>query len=95
MENTFCIKLTIKTATGHECFGEFFLGQNRKIAENIFHQLKGDREVDERNILQLDLMESRNNLPVNIKMMTCDLHELQENCGIITREMFRVFNLEE
>ena len=95
MENTFCIKLTIKTAAGHEVFGEFFLGQNRKIAENIFQQLKGDREVDDRNILQLDLMESRNGLPVNIKMMSCDLHELQENCRIITKEMFRVFNLEE
>ncbi|MET0636511.1 MAG: hypothetical protein ABWZ25_10820 [Chitinophagaceae bacterium] len=95
MENTFCIKLTIMTASGHEVFGEFFLGQNRKIAENIFQQLRGDREVDDRNILQLDLMESRNGLPVNIKMMTCDLDELQENCRIITKEMFRVFNLEE
>ena len=95
MENTFCIKLTIKTAGGHEVFGEFFLGQNRKIAENIFQQLRGDREVDDRNILQLDLMESRNGLTVNIKMMTCDLDELQENCRIITKEMFRVFNLEE
>ena len=95
MENTFCIKLTIKTAGGHEVFGEFFLGQNRKIADNIFQQLRGDREVDDHNILQLDLMESRNGLPVNIRMMTCDLDELQENCRIITKEMFRVFNLEE
>ena len=95
MENAFCIKLTIKTGSGHETFGEFFLGGNKKIAENIFSQLKGDREVDDRNILQLDLMESRNGLPVNIRMMTCDLDELQDNCRIITKEMFRVFNLEE
>jgi len=95
MENSFCIKLTIKTGTGHEVFGEFFLGSNRKVAENIFQQLKGDREVDERNILQLDLMESRNGLPVNIRMMSCDLDELQDNCRIITKEMFRIFNLEE
>ncbi len=95
MENSFCIKLTIRTARGYEVFGEFFIGSNRKVAEQIFGQLKGDREVDDQNILQLDLMESRNGLPVNIRMLGCDLNELQDNCRIITKEMFRIFNLEQ
>lgn len=94
MENSFCIKLTIKTERGHECFGEFHLGQNRKWAEGIFQLLRGDREVDDRDMLQLELTELRHGLPVNVRMMSCDLDELQENTRIITKEMFRHLNLE-
>ena len=94
MENSFCIKLTLNTERGHECFGEFYLGKNRALAEGIFSSLKGDREVDDRDMLQLELTESRHGLPVNVLMMSCDLDELQENTRLITKEMFRHLNLE-
>jgi hypothetical protein len=57
--------------------------------------LKGTTDIDEKNILHLDLMETRNGLPVNIQMITCTLEELAENCKIITRELFRLYNLEK
>lgn len=91
----FYIVLNLRTGTGYETFGKFFLGDNRKTAMSIFDQLKGVRNVDEKSILQLDLMESINGLPVNMQMMSCSLDDLAENCKIITRETFRHLNLEE
>ena len=44
-------------------------------------------------ILQIDLMETKNNLPVNIKVIGCTLEQLAENCKIITKEVFKMFVL--
>ncbi len=92
-ETTFYILLNLKTVNGFESFGRFNLGNNKKAAHGVFQMLKGNKEVDEKNILHLDLMESRDGLPVNMEMLTCTLEELAENCRIITREMFIQFNL--
>jgi hypothetical protein len=92
---TFYIVLNLRTSNGYECFGKFIIGSNQQLATAIFNQLKGKKNVDEKSILQLDLMESVNGLPVNMQMMTCSLEELAENCKIITKEAFRHFNMEE
>lgn len=92
---TFYIVLNIRTGTGYECFGKFLLGNNRRTATAIFNKLVGKKNVDEKSILQLDLMESLNDLPVNMQMMSCSLEELSENCKIITKEIFRNYNMEE
>lgn len=95
METTYCITLNIKTGTGFECFGKFFLGYIKEFAENTFSKLKGSREVNDRNILHLDLMAIRNDLPMNVHVISCTLEDLAENCKIITKETFKLFNLEE
>jgi hypothetical protein len=92
---TFYIVLNLRTSNGYECFGKFIIGNNKETATAIFNQLKGRKNVDEKSILQLDLMESVNGLPVNMLRMTCSLEELAENCKIITKETFRHFNMEE
>jgi len=94
-QTAFYIILNLRTGNGYETFGKFFLGNNKKSATTIFDQLKGIKNVDEKSILQLDLMESRNGLPVNMQMISCSLKDLAENCKIITREIFRHYNLEE
>jgi len=94
-QTTFNIVLNIKTCNGFECFGKFFVGNNKKFAEDIFDQLKGKKNIDEKSILQLDLVETRNGLPANMKMISCSLEELAENCKIITKETFKLLNLEE
>jgi len=92
----FYIILNLRTCTGYESFGKFFIGNNKRFATDIFAQLKGRREnVDEKSILQFDLMETINGLPVNIQMISCSLEELAENCKIITKETFKLFNLKE
>ncbi len=95
METRFYIKLTVKAINSFEQFGEFYLGNNLEFANDVFRKLKGNVEVNENNILQLDFIETRNNLPVNIKMIRCTLKEIGENCKIITREIFKFYNLKE
>lgn len=94
-QSTFFIVLNIRTGTGYECFGKFFIGNNRRSAGAIFDQLKGRKNVDEKSLLQLDLMESVNGLPTNMQMLSCSLEDLAENCKIITKERFRLLNMEE
>ena len=92
---TFTIILNIRTCNGFECFGKFFVGNNKKFAESIFGKLKGRKNVDEKGILQFDLVETINALPVNMQMISCSLEELAENCKIITKETIKFLNMEE
>jgi len=94
-QTTFYIVLNLRTCNGYECFGKFFIGNNNRFASDIFAQLKRRNNVDEKSILQLDLIETINGLPVNMEMISCSLEDLAENCKIITRETFKLFNLKE
>lgn len=94
-QTTFNIRLNIRTGTGFECFGKFFLGNRREFATTIFNQLKGEKNIDEKGILQFDLVESINGLPASIQVISCSLEELAENCKFITKETFKVINMEE
>jgi hypothetical protein len=91
----FYIVLNLKTGNGFESFGKFSIGNDRESAWSIFSKLKGKKHVDEKNVLHLDLIETSNGLPVNMQMISCSLEELAENCKIITKEAFKLFNLEE
>ena len=94
-QTTFYIVLNVRTGYGYECFGKFFIGNSRESATTIFNQLRGRKQVDEKSILQLDLMESVNGLPANMQMISCSLEDLAENCKLITKERFRLLNMEE
>jgi hypothetical protein len=95
MDTKFYILLTMKTPTGPESFAKFFIGNNRAVAYDLFRKLKGSPEVDERNVLHLDFMETKDDLPLNLKLITCTLDELAENCKLITKEVFKISNLKE
>jgi len=95
VETKYHIQLHVKTGNDFQCYGKFFLGKNRKLANDIFQKLKGSRKVTDKTILHLDLVEARNELPTNIQMISCSLDELAENCKIITKEIFKFSNLEQ
>ena len=92
-ETIFYILISIKTANGFESIGKFYVGNDRKRATVIFNQLQGNPDVTERAILTIDLIETVDDLPVNMKIITCTLRELGENCKIIVRETFKLLNL--
>lgn len=94
MGTGFYIILNIKTATGFEKYGKFFIGEDATIANAIFKTLHGSEEPNERNLLQIDLMEIRHDLPVNVKLLSCTLDEMTDNFRIITKEIFKRFNLQ-
>lgn len=93
METQFYILLSLKTKQGFVNYGQYFLGDDRSAANELFDQLKGDRDLAAP--LHIDLMETVAELPVRIKTICCSLDELGANCKLITRELFRLKNLEE
>ena len=95
MDTKFYILLNMKTFTGPESFAQFFIGNNKAAAQAIFRKLKGTSDVDERNVLYLEFMETADGLPVNLDMISCTLEQLAENCKLITKEIFKINNLEE
>ena len=94
-ESKYYIELHIKTGNDFQCYGKFFLGKNRKLANDISQKLKGSKNVTDKTILHLDLVEAKNELPINIQMISCSLDELAENSKIITKEIFKFSNLEQ
>ena len=93
METSFYILIYIKTPRGFESFARFYIGDNEELARHLFKKLKGSEGLIDDCILQMDLMETKNNLPVNIKVIGCTLEELAENCKTITKEAFKIFTL--
>lgn len=94
METSFYILLYIKTSQGFESFARFYIGNKETLARHLFDKLKGSRETVDDYILQMDLMETKNNLPLNLKVIGCTLEEMAENCKVITKEVFKIFTLE-
>ena len=94
MTTTFYIDFSFKTGKGPEGFARFFIGNDREAAYALFQELWGTEDVDEKNILYIDFMELVSGLPVNIKMKSCTLNQLAENCRIITKELFRLNSMD-
>ena len=92
-ENLFYALLSIRTADGFESFGKFDLGKNRKAAAAIFKQLKGTPVVNENTMLTVDLVETVNELPLNLNILGCTLEEMAYNCKIMVKERFKSLNL--
>jgi hypothetical protein len=92
-ENTFYVLLSLKTGDGFENFGKFNLGNNKKAAAELFRQLKGNPIVDEKTILTIDLVETVDELPVNLHILGCTLEEVAYNTRVIVKETFKLHNL--
>jgi len=93
METSFYILVYIKTPKGFEQFARFYIGDKKELACQLFDKLKGSETLIDDAVLQIDLMETKNNLPVNIKVIGCTLEELAGNCKTITKEAFKIFTL--
>ncbi len=95
MNSRYYILLSLKTPTGFDNYGQYFLGNDRQIANDLFNQLQGSRENIHGTVLHIDMMETVNELPVKIKTLSCTLDELCHNTKIIAREVFKLKNLED
>lgn len=95
LETVFYILLHIKTPQGFESFARFYIGNKEELAHNLFEKLKGNGDNLDNSILQMDLMETRDHLPLNIKVLGCTLEEMAANCKVIAKEAFKIFTLEQ
>jgi hypothetical protein len=84
----------MKTKDGDDTFANFLIGNSRSKAKAIFNSLKGRSTVKDSDLLQLEFMETRDGIPINLEVISCNLHELGENCKIITKELFKSVVLE-
>lgn len=90
MKSDFDILISFRTPEGFKVCGQYFLGKDRTFAEGVFSGLTGRKDQDGHTVLQLDLMETVNDIPVKVKTISCKLSELCGNCQHITRELFRM-----
>lgn len=90
MKNEFHILISFRTPEGFKVCGQYFLGQNSQFAQQVFAGLKGEVSED-KAMLHLDLIESTDGIPAQVKTVSCRLSELCANCEHITRELFRLY----
>ena len=93
MANDFTIRFTIRTMDGFEPLCDFYLGNNPVLALSVFSQLEGNDEVQESDILQVDLVESHDGLPFDVKIKHCSLPQMGRSCCLIAKELFKYHNL--
>jgi hypothetical protein len=93
MDTLFCLVITLKTTKGTENIGRFHLGDDREKAIAIFRKLKGSTEIPENNMLAIEFRETKEELPLNLKMIACTLEQLAENCRLVTKELFKSYNV--
>ncbi|HZY35297.1 MAG TPA: hypothetical protein VFE53_01535 [Mucilaginibacter sp.] len=95
MESQFYILLSLKSPTGFEDYGEYYLGNDREFASALFNDLRGSSREDQPSCLHMDFMEAVDELPVCIKSICCTLDDLAYNCKLIAKETFKAYNLKE
>jgi len=89
MNSNFDILISFRTPSGFKVCAQYFLGSDHELAETVFAGLSGTNDISDRAVLHLDLMETKDELPVKVKTIGCRLSELCANCQHITRELFR------
>ena len=87
------IALHARTASGFDTFGEFFIGNDREAAKELFNNLKGSPDNIEDGLLIMELREINRNLPFDMRMINCTLDQLADNCRLITKSQFKTLNL--
>jgi len=78
--------ISFRTPDGFKVCGQYFLGKDQKLADALFNSLTGREYIPEKAVLHLDLLETKDSLPVKIRTIGCKLTELCANCEHITRE---------
>lgn len=94
MDTHFYIQLTLQTDQGPEPYGRLDLGSDRNFALSIWNRMQGDADLTNKPLLQIEWIEADMTLPLEIKVKGCTLPQLASNCTLITKEVFRVRNLQ-
>ncbi len=90
----FRIVINMRVAEGFIETGNFFIGSDKDIAIKLFSELEGSREVSTTSLLRLDLIKRAEGIDTLWHSIECSLSEMGENIKLITKETFRLLNLE-
>lgn len=92
MKTSFHISFSLRCADSVEVFARFELGNDRTFAYDVFNQMQGFSSIH--GTLLIELVELKEYLPVNLKLMSCSLDQLAVNCRTITKEIFKAKELQ-
>jgi len=95
MHTGYSITLSLQVPVGIHTYGFFQLGSNRKEAKSIFKMLKGKKDPISACCIQIELSEKIAGIVIPISVINCCTEELKDNIAIITREIFRISQLEK
>jgi hypothetical protein len=95
MATEYRVALHARTASGFDTIGEFYIGHDRRTANQLFKTLKGSPDNIENGVLFMELREISRGLPLDIQIVHCTLDEVAENCRLITKNQFKAINLSE
>ena len=93
-KSKYSLMLSLKHPGGYRYFGEYFLGNDSKRANEIFSGLKGKSPACEDQPLNIDMIVMADDSPESAKTIACTLDEFAFNCKYIAKEIFRISNLE-
>ena len=95
MDEVFNITVDMKVAAGYIEYCRFFVNTGIQAAQDTFEQLPGLPYANNDLPLRLSLVRS-GSLPDEIlSTKYCTLDELGRACRLITRELFKYYNLDE
>ena len=86
---TYQLNIRLHTPNGDELAATFFLGNSSGKADALFHQLHGRRNIEHDAFIYFELTEVVDQLPVNLKIISCDLEEAGLNMKLILKELFK------
>lgn len=88
-DKTYQLNIRINTPEGEQLVAKFFLGNSPHDAHYIFEQLEDRDTIDKGGFIYFEFAEVDNGLPVNLKIITCDLDQASANMKLILKELFK------
>ena len=95
MNEVFNITVDMKVAEGYVEYGRFLINTDLKTAQDTFDQLSGILYTGNDLPLRLSLVRSGSLPDEVLTTKYCTLDELGRNCRLITRELFKYYNLDQ
>lgn len=93
METRYEISLKMKTLKGIAEYGCFPIGSDEAFASNLFSLFEGTGEISKGSTITMDLVKWKDGIPCPMMLIHCTQEQLAVNIKLITRELFKHYNL--
>jgi hypothetical protein len=95
MKTIYSIIVNIRVPGGYAETAQFFIANAKSDATEMFNLLHGQHTTGTTPLLRMDLVaRDSNGMDTIFDSLDCTLQELTENTKIITKETFKLLNLE-
>ena len=92
MGSRYYITVWVKARDDYEQIARVCLGADKAFAAGLFQQLRGNKEVRNSELLQLDLVEDISDIPVTIDIIACTLEQYAHNSRLLATELLKFHN---